>query len=482
MTDSDSRLSRLASLAHPDIVLALGISVLVTIGAVATPVIHFAYRNPSLHIAFETADALIASFAAFLLFGRYRQSKRVADLGLVFTLDLLALTNIAFSVIPTVLLEARFDIHYSWGPAILRLIAAAALLLCARVDPENRTPVVRSAAVPFAAAALLTAIAAVLSVALSSHLPDPLHSAVITQTVDMLLTGDPAFMAIQALSIVFVGLAAVGFARRGVEHQDDLMFAVAAACVFLSFGRLNLLLFPSLYTDYVYTGDLLRFAFYVMLVIGGVREIRSYWASRAQAAVADERRRFARDLHDGAAQELLFILAQTRRLAKGKGSPRDLEALESAADRAVFESRRAIHALALDADHSLTDALREARDELSRRWGREIELEMDEANTPARTTEQLVRVMREAVTNAIKHASPSVIRVGLKKEMRGDRRLLTLEVEDDGVGFESHDGGDGFHFGMTSMRERATSIGGDLEISSRPGGGSCVRLTIEQPS
>ena len=464
---------------HPGVVTAVLISVAVTITAVATPVIHFAYRNPPLHVAFETLEVLIASLAAFLFYGRYKQSRRSSDLGVVFVLDLLALTNIVFSVIPSVVLQGRPDIRHGWAPAVLRLVASATLLLCARAHVARTTPRARSALAPFAAAAAAVTAIGGISLAVARRLPDPLNATVITQTVDMLLAGHPGFMVIQGLNMTMAGLAAYSFIRRASDEHDELFFWVGAACVFSSFARLNFLLFPSLYTEYVYTGDFLRFGFYAMILIGGVREIRSFWTSRAEVAVGEERRRFARDLHDGAAQELLFILAQTRRLRAGKGGPEDLEALESAADRAVFESRRAIQALSASADRSLHVALREACDELGRRWGNAISLEAEGVDASNQTTEHLVRIAREAMTNAIKHAEPSSIRVSLRTESRGEDRCLVLVVEDDGAGFDVERAAKGSRFGVRSMRERAAVLGGHLEIESRPGDGTRVTASVQ---
>lgn len=470
-----------AALSHPGVITAVIVSVAVTITAVASPLIHFAYRNPPLHVAFETAEVLIALLAAFLFYGRYKQSRRWSDLGVVFVLDLLALTNIVFSVIPAVVLQGRPDVRYGWAPAALRFVASATLVACARADIARQTPSPRSALAPFAAAAAAVVALGGISLAFAHRLPDPLDAAVITQTADMLLAGHPAFMVIQGLNMTLIGLAAYSFIRRASGRDDELLLWVGAACVFSSFARLNFLLFPSLYTEYVYTGDFLRFGFYAMLLIGGVREIRSFWTSRAEVAVGEERRRFARDLHDGAAQELLFILAQTRRLRAGRGRPEDLEALESAADRAVFESRRAIHALSASADRSLPVALREACEELGHRWGNPIDLEAENVDARNETTEHLVRIAREAITNAIKHAEASSIRVALRTDSRDEKHpSVLLVIEDDGVGFDLDRAATGTRFGVSSMRERAAVLGGQLEIESRPGDGTRVTARVKQ--
>jgi signal transduction histidine kinase len=87
-----------------------------------------------------------------------------------------------------------------------------------------------------------------------------------------------------------------------------------------------------------------------------------------------------------------------------------------------------------------------------------------------------VRVLTEALANAARHATAERVEVRLRVE----ERRLTLEIEDDGVGFRPDDAGgpgDG-HFGLTLMRERARSAGGLLTITSAPDDGARVKLEV----
>jgi signal transduction histidine kinase len=84
----------------------------------------------------------------------------------------------------------------------------------------------------------------------------------------------------------------------------------------------------------------------------------------------------------------------------------------------------------------------------------------------------LYRIAQEAVTNALKHAAASEIRIGLE----GRDSAIALEVDDDGEGFdEASHAGDGI--GLRVMRYRARLIGGELEIGSAPAGG--VRISCQ---
>jgi signal transduction histidine kinase len=88
---------------------------------------------------------------------------------------------------------------------------------------------------------------------------------------------------------------------------------------------------------------------------------------------------------------------------------------------------------------------------------------------------QLLRLVREALTNARQHSAARAVRVTLGTDKDG----LVVEVADDGRGFAAGatDGG----MGLSTMRERATMLGGELEVSSEPGEGTRVRLRLDRP-
>jgi signal transduction histidine kinase len=85
-------------------------------------------------------------------------------------------------------------------------------------------------------------------------------------------------------------------------------------------------------------------------------------------------------------------------------------------------------------------------------------------------------LVREAVQNAVAHAAPRNIAVLLSF----DSRCLRVEIQDDGCGFEAplSRSPDGHHFGLTGMRERVEKLGGEFQLSSYPGKGTQVRLSI----
>jgi signal transduction histidine kinase len=231
----------------------------------------------------------------------------------------------------------------------------------------------------------------------------------------------------------------------------------------------NYLLFPSLYSDYVYTGDLLRLGFYVLLLVGAAREVQSFWEARAKAAVLEDRRRMARDLHDGLTQELSYIRSQSRRL---EAHPEDRQAAErigGAAARALDEARAAIAALTRTTDTGFYDVLLAAADGLATRYDAKVVVDADDrvAVSPAQG-DAVLRIVAEAFRNGVLHGEAATVHI----EVSGVP--LRLVVRDDGHGFDTSVSKSSGGFGLTSMRERAEGLGAHFVLESTPGEGTTV--------
>jgi signal transduction histidine kinase len=242
-----------------------------------------------------------------------------------------------------------------------------------------------------------------------------------------------------------------------------------------AFSRLNFFLFPSLYSAYFYVGDVLRLASFGCIAIGGALELRRVRWAMASAAVREERERIARDIHDGVAQDLAFILQHGRRLSLRPGAPDGLTALVSAAQRALDECRHAVATLARTGAEPLNEALTLTAVETASREGGIAEVDVQtEVSLPAGAQDALLRVTREAIINAIRHGGAETVRVKLYESPN-----LHLVIEDDGRGFdvEAATRAPG-RFGVRGMEARVRGIGGELEIDSALGRGTRIEVSL----
>jgi signal transduction histidine kinase len=237
-------------------------------------------------------------------------------------------------------------------------------------------------------------------------------------------------------------------------------------------ASLDYALFPALNPDWLHIGDLFQTGAVLAWALSAVEEIRVYWLEVSRLARADERRRLARDLHDGLAQELAFLVSYSQAPASARSSPGWLARLRAAAERALAESRRAILALSTDASLPLDQDLGRTAADIAGAAGAAIELDVTDALFEPGQQETVVRIVREAVTNATRHGRATRISIQFTS---GSRPLL--RVCDNGVGFDpSASNGGSSGFGLLSMRERAETLGATLAVRSAPGQGTTVEV------
>ncbi|MDQ3384761.1 MAG: sensor histidine kinase [Actinomycetota bacterium] len=448
-----------------------------TLLVIIVPFVRFAYDNASLHLALETTEGLIAALLAYLALKRHRASGRLQHALLAWVFAVLAFTNLVLSAGPLVAEGGRPGGWFTWATLGLRLLAVGALcaipFLDGRVGPGGTR---------LGRAVLLLTGATVAAVSLGAAaadawLAEPFGQLVSPEDLDHPWTvGHPLVVVIQLLGVGLYAGAAAGFTRQARAQADELLRWLGAGAVLGAFARLHYFLFPSLYSTYVYTGDLLRLGSYLLFLAGAAREIDLYWRDQTRLAAVEERGRLARDLHDGLAQELAFIRSQTAAMAAGMAVPGMEQHVSEAADRALVESRRAVAALSGDdGAEPLSVALAHAAEEVAARAGADVTVEAVEA--PALSPDirdALLRVTREAAGNAVRHGGARTISVRLWREQDG----LRLTVDDDGNGFDPLAVRRGY--GLRSMRERAGAIGGELEIRSRPGSGATVEVLVPE--
>lgn len=445
---------------------------LITLAVATLPFFHFAYHAPDLRAVVETVNAVVALLVAYLVYGRFREGRRLQELFLVLALATVAVANLVLTALPEALSLAPGGSLSQWAPLAVRLLGTMMLAGAALTPPHRRVGQHR----PLLVMSVLLVVLSSLTVAglmWGRFLPPAVNPQIIGDASRPLLVAHPVVLLTQCVGVALYAAAAVAFTRQADRTGDQLIRWVAAGCVLASFARVHYLLYPSLYTEFLYTGDLLRLGFYVFMLIGAAREITTYWEAKAHSAVLEDRRRLARDLHDGLIQELAYITAQSRRLTAEPGNVVAVDRIAGAASRAMDESRRALAALTRPTDEPFPDLLRQAVDEMGGRYDVKIVSSID-PHTVADPllSEALLRITAEAVRNAVRHGGARRIEVVL------DAAPLALTLRDDGRGFDPAPpqalGGGGF--GLTSMRERAAAVGGTLVVESRPGEGTTVKV------
>ncbi|TML19458.1 MAG: sensor histidine kinase [Actinobacteria bacterium] len=447
----------------------------VTIAALLRPEVQFAYRAPSLHVMIETTAAMAALIAAYLVYGRFSHSRSTSDLLLLAALAFLSVTKFVVPIASGHLVQ-NSERFAAWA-ALTASVLGSALFAASALVPARplRRPVV-SAQVLFGALFAVAFVLAIILADISNRLPLGLDPS----TADARFphfAASPALILMEVAGMLFFGLAAIGFTRRAEWTGDEFTTWLAASAALACFARLNYLFFPSLYAEWLYPADVMRLGAYLLILTGAAREISRYRRGLSTAAILDERRRIARDLHDGLAQELAFIVTKSRSLAEETIEPnvRELGRLAAAAERALDESRRAITALFAPIDESLEAAVVQTVEEVASRVGTRAEIEIDpNIQLPSASKEALLRVVREAVSNASRHGGASSVRVQL---LNGD--AVRLIVSDDGSGFDPTIlGRDSGGYGLATMTERVHALGGELSIASRPKAGTKIEVVL----
>ena len=211
-----------------------------------------------------------------------------------------------------------------------------------------------------------------------------------------------------------------------------------------------------------------------------VENARLFAQARGKAAF-EERQRLARELHDSVSQALYGITLGTKTAhALLKRNPEQvadsLEYVLSLAKAGQAEMRALIFELRPESleKEGLVAALEKQADALKARHGIDVVATLcSEPEASLELKEAVYRIAQEALHNTVKHARASNVEI----KMECTREQITLEVSDDGVGFDARGDFPG-HLGLRSMRERASRLGGALEVDSSSGKGTRLRARI----
>lgn len=203
----------------------------------------------------------------------------------------------------------------------------------------------------------------------------------------------------------------------------------------------------------------------------------------ARVAVAEERGRIARELHDVVAHAVGVMVLQVgavrHRMSESDAENKQaLENVEQAGRAALTEMRRLLGAMRREDEHAeltpqpgLADLDRLLDDVRSAGLTVQLHVRGDPVPLPPGLDLSAYRIVQEAVTNTLKHAQAHHADV----EVRYEPRDLLVEVRDDGQGPTV---GDGLGHGLVGMRERVKIFGGDMSAGGAPGGGFVVRARL----
>ena len=202
---------------------------------------------------------------------------------------------------------------------------------------------------------------------------------------------------------------------------------------------------------------------------------------RFNSVLEREAKRIAHSLHDEAGQLLVAVYIALANLAQDLPQAAGQVAnITELLDRIEAELRRLSHELtpAILRDFGLAPALKYLAEGVSRRSGLRIVIEdPPEGRLPETIKAALYRVAQESLTNAVKHARATKVTI----RFRHEAATICCHIRDDGVGFDAEltaTAIDERGFGLIGIRERASSLGGALQISSAPGAGTELIISI----
>jgi signal transduction histidine kinase len=428
----------------------------------AYPRLRTQYDEPQLRLVLTTTTALAGLLVALLAAVRFWVEGRRTDLLLASGFFVSSLSAAVFFVGPMVG-GGRLDRPEGWtalvGGILGLVLVAAAPFLRGRMPSRDRA-IVNAAA---AAAVALAATWLVLRTGAHS-LPALAPSPDESQPFDLTTT-----FAVQALIDL---VAVVGWGLRYRRAGDDLARWLALGFTLQLFASLHLAKAPLHGTNFVAESDFLVVLSFAVMLLGTSRAIL---AAEFGRAVAEERARVAREIHDGLAQYLFAVSTHAQMLASGTPTEEVVPQLREAAALAQQEARFAILALSSASGTAPFDAaLRRYVEFLTADGELDVELEVDPSIRLAPDEQiEIFRIVQEGLANVRKHARATRAWVTIAQRGSGERRVT---IRDDGSGFDGDESSAGQ--GLRNMRARAESIQGGFSLSTGPGRGTALEVVL----
>ncbi len=427
---------------------------------VAYPSLRNTYALPHVRLVLDTAVMLAAGIVAVLAGIRFSVDGRRLDLLLCGGFSAVAAATLAFAIAP-VLGDEPLHPTEAWAGIGGRLFGA--LLIAAAPFSKRRTSERgRAIGEMLIVVVIVLALSWCLANLAGGSLP-PLSDA----------SGDQPFLVMGSLAAqaLLSLIAMVGFGLRFRSRGNDLDRWLCLGATLALFAELHYVFTPLLSSRYVSQGDFLRLLSYSVLLVGVWRAIRFAEFGRA---VAEERARVAREIHDGLAQYLFAVSTHASMLEKGGDPEKTLAQLKEAAAAAQQEARFAVLALSSAGGSAPFDsALRRYVDFLTADGQLEVDLEIQDGIRLAPDEQiEVFRIVQEGLANARKHAGAR--RAAVRIVERAGERFVT--VVDDGSGFDEGEIAAGQ--GLKNMRARAASIGGGFRLVSAPGRGTALEVVL----
>jgi signal transduction histidine kinase len=427
----------------------------------AYPSLPTSYALPELGLVLATAIALAAAVLAVLAGIRFSVEGRRFDLLLATGFFLASASTLAFGIAPR-LGGGALTPAEAWSGIAAWLASLAAVAAAPFVRGRSRHRE-RALGEAIAGAAVLLCVLWSFARAAGPILPE-LETVSGSELPRLLIVA----LALQALLSL---VALVGFGLRFRAGGEDLDRWLALGATLMTFGALNDLFAPEAAGEAVSQGELLRVLAFGVLLAGAWRAVR---AAEFGRAVAEERARVAREIHDGLAQYLFALSTHATMLEGGAPLETTLPRLKEAAAMAQQEARFAVLALSSAGGASPFDtALRRYVEFLTADGLLEVELEIDPGVALAPDEQiEVFRIVQEGLANARKHAGATRVEVTIGA--RGERRVVT--IRDHGDGFEESSVRAGQ--GLRNMRERAAAIGGAFSLRTGRGAGTALEVVL----
>jgi signal transduction histidine kinase len=455
---------------------------------------------PSLDLVLDTTAAFVTISAAGLLLVQYREGEEPVALFSASAFLLLAAGNVlavllALGAEGLSLVDAAVNGERQQYAFIASRALAAGTLVAGGVFALRSTPG-RPAArlvigLPLGALAALVSVVQVRLDILPSLLAfGPNGASAAEPDATMTALGVTLQLGAAALTVV-----AAFFSRRLWRTSHKVGHAyLAFALILASAAQLHAAVFPNIHPIQVSTADGLWLAFDLTILLGIEAESRFVLAAMRRTngelarlretelehAAIEERNRLSRELHDGLAQALWFAKLKANRLASLAREPELAELtadITTGIETALNDARQAVMALRIgvDEEDSLATLLGRYVDDFADRFAIRAEFERDRdlPRFPPRVEAELLHVAQEALTNVVRHADATRVRVRLASSSG----RLSMAIQDNGCGFEPEAVRE-TGYGLRGMRERAAMLDAELTIDSRPHDGTRVSIAV----